>query len=80
MRYFFNPPEPAIDMNNMEAYSKAKEASERVFNRIGWRSIYGRLIESGFFSRPDQTPIQSAMAANFEDAAILMSNENAKVI
>jgi len=76
--YFFNPPEPTLNKGDMEAYSKAKAASEKVFKRNGWRSIYGRLVESGFFTVSTMPPIAAAVSADFRDAAILISQENAQ--
>jgi hypothetical protein len=50
-----------------------------MFNRVGYRYIYNRLIESGTFNGYRSTPDDSVRAIPFERALAALSLQNAVV-
>ena len=90
--WFFNPPkmEKPVKMPSEEpkqysarlanwntAKDAAKKQNEKAFQRTGWRSIYKRLLDDGYFKRPDKTPIESVMMADFNEVVRMISLQNA---
>jgi hypothetical protein len=60
-----------------EAFERAAQHSEEVFRKVGWRQMIVTLLDKGWFNRPDMSPVESVYTAKFEDAARLLSIENA---
>ncbi|MCL5459790.1 hypothetical protein M3M33_14230, partial [Loigolactobacillus coryniformis] len=60
-----------------KARAAAKDHSEEVFKRIGWRSLIPTIIDKGFFETSAKTKIEAVYTANFQTAVRLLSIENA---
>lgn len=71
-RYYFNPPEySAKTVEEAKAYSEQKAESIKAWNRSGHRSIYSRLIKSGYFFN-----IADIMKERFDIILGILSLEN----
>lgn len=54
-----------------------EKKGEEIFRRVGHRSIYSTLLDKGYFSRGDESPIVSVKKAPYEQAIRLISINNA---
>ena len=55
---------------------KAKEENKQVYSRIGYRTIYKRLIDLGVFDQIGKTKLQSVVNSDLNEAVIFLSIEN----
>ncbi len=53
------------------------EENKRVWNRIGFKGMIPRLIESGAFCAPNKTPMQSVWEMNCIEGLQFLSLKNA---
>lgn len=77
-RWFFDPPAfIPTSPEESKAYQKAVNENKQIWNRTGYRGLVQRLIKSGYFTKPDMSPIESVMTARFEEVIKYVSIENA---
>lgn len=79
--FFFKKIRRAPPKTKEEADHRRQRSAENraMFNRVGYRYIYNRLIESGTFNGYRATPDDSVRAIPFERALAALSLQNAVV-
>ena len=71
-RYYFNPPEfQPKTVEEAKAYGDQKSESLKAWKRSGHRSIYSRLLKSGYFGS-----LAEIMQARFDVVVGILSLEN----
>lgn len=57
-----------------------KKQNSTIFNRIGYKYFYTRLLESGVFNGYAQTPSDSVRLIPFSMSVAYLSQENAQIV
>ena len=68
--YFFNPISDDPD-------DKSRAKNKALWDRVGFSSMYTRLLEVGCFEGLETTPLRSVRSANFVEAVRMLSLKNA---